>query len=142
MERQQDIKNVEKNILENGLELVITSIIKHIAGDRCQVTFQAEIEIKIESDYFKNDVRNSPDVEKVKSLLGSSTVFRYSKVRNFIAVDEKERVFDELKNQFLENTLAYISSDSFPLSMIKRNYSIAAKEEELRLRREEYYKNS
>ena len=141
MEKQQDIKIIEKSSLENGLDLIIASTFKHTAGDRYQVTFEAEIEIEIKEDYFGSGVLNSLDVNRVKSLLGDNTVFKYSKVRNFIAGDEKEIVFEAMKKQFMDSTFAYISSDLFPLSLIKRNFFIAAKEEELRLKREAYFKN-
>ena len=36
----------EKKRLNNNLDLVIYFIYKHIAGDRCQVTFELDISIR------------------------------------------------------------------------------------------------
>jgi hypothetical protein len=130
----------EKNRLENGLELIIFSHFIHTAGDRCQVTFEAVIDMDIKEEFFKDQALNDLDMNKVVSILGDKTIYRYVKTRNFIAEDEKEKIFGELKQQFLDNTLPYISSQSFPAKLIKRNYTTAEKEEMIRRQREAYMK--
>ncbi len=142
MDLEQYKEISEKNRLENNLELVIFSRFKHTAGDRCQVTFEAAIDLDIKADYFKDQALNNLDIKKVTSILGNKTSYSYSKTRNFIAEDEKEKIFEELKQQFLDNSLSYISSASFPAKLIKRNYAIAEKEEMIRLQREAYLKSS
>ena len=71
----------EKKRLNNNLDLVIYFIYKHIAGDRCQVTFEAEIDVKIKEDYFKDRVLNNLDIKSVRSLLGEKTSYNYRKTR-------------------------------------------------------------
>ncbi len=129
-----------KNGLENNLELVIFSRFKHIAGDRCQVTFEASIDVDIKEDYFRDEILNNLDISKVTSILGNSTSYSYSKTRNFIAQDEKNNIFEDMKQQFLDTSLQYISSPSFPAKLIKRNYVIGEKEEMIRLQKEAYLK--
>ena len=131
----------EKKRLDNDLDLVIYLFYERIAGDRCQVTFEAEIDVEIKEDYFKNQVLNNTDINSVRSLLGENTSYKYRKTRNFIAVNEKEKVFDDLKQQFLDSGLGYISSPAFPVKLIKRNYILAQRDETNRLNKEAYFKH-
>lgn len=132
----------EKNTLKNNLLLVTLSSFKHTAGDRCQVTFKAEIDVEIKEDYFIEQSLVNLDIDSVKKLLGKKTSYSYSKTRNFIQENEKNKIFEELKQQFLDNNLPYISSSSFPAKLIKRNYMIAEKEENIRRQREAYLKKT
>ena len=131
----------EKRLLENNLKLVIFSHYIHTAGDRCQVTFEAAIDVEIKEEYFKFTALDNLVISEVTSILGDKTSYSYSKTRNFIPEDEKGKIFEDLKQQFLENNLTYISSPSFPSKLIKRNYIIAEKEEMIRKQREAYLKN-
>ena len=132
----------EKKHLENNLELVMYSHFRHTAGDRCQVTFKATIEVEIKGKYFSVPALKNLDFNRVTSILGGNTSYSYSKTRNFIPEDKKYKTLKDLKHQFLDNNLAYISSPSFPSKLIKRNYVIAEKEEMIRIKREEYLKNT
>ena len=131
----------EKKRLNNNLDLVIYFRYKRIAGDRCQVTFEADIAVQIKEDYFKDQVLNNLVINSVRSLLGENTSHKYSKTRNFIALDEKDKIFDDLKQQFLDSDLAYISSPSFPAKLIKRNYILAQIDETNRLNKEAYFRD-
>lgn len=142
MDNDKNEEFLERNRLNNDLDQVIFFRIKHIAGDRCQVTFAVEIDVDIKADYFKNEPLSDLDINHVRELLGEKTSYKYSKVRNFIAEDEKEKIFEGLKQQFLDSNLSYISSAVFPVKLIKRNYIIAQKEETNRLNKEAYFKNA
>ena len=131
----------EKKHLENNLELVMSSHYIHTAADRCQVTFKAAIDVEIVEEYFKSSALYNLDINRVTSILGDKTSYSYSKTRNFIPEDEKYKIFEDLKHQFLDTNLTYISSPSFPAKLIKRNYVIAEKEEMIRIQREAYLKN-
>ena len=130
----------EKIKLKNGLDLIILVLYKHTAGDRCQVTFEAEIDVKINEEYLKDQSLGNLDITNIKNLLGEKTSYLHSKTRNFISEAEKDIIFEGLKQQFLDNNLPYISSPSFPAKLIKRNYILAEKEDRIRLQREEYLK--
>ena len=134
--------NVEKNTLENNLELIIFRRYKHTAGDRCQVTFEAGIDVEIKDEYFEDQALNNLDINNARVLLGEKTSYCYSKTRNFVEESERDKIFSDLKQQFLDNNLPYISSPSFPARLIKRNYAIAEKEEMIRLQQEAYLKNT
>ena len=140
MNRKENRALIEKDRLKNNLDLVIYFRYRATAGDRCQVTFEAEIDVEIKEDYFKDQVLSTLDIETVRSLLGGKTSYIYSKTRNFIAEGEKQKIFNELKQQFLDSSFPYISSDSFPAKLIKRNYVLAEKDEMIRLQREAYFK--
>ena len=142
MAELEELKELsEKKRLNNDLDLVIYFRYKRIAGDRCQVTFEAEIDVEIKEDHFKDQVLNNLDFNSVRSLLGEKTSYNYRKTRNFIAVDEKDKVFDDLKQQFLDSDLDYISSLTFPVKLIKRNYILAQRDETNRLNKEAYFKH-
>ena len=72
---------LEKKRLNNDPDLVIYFHYKHIAGDRCQVTFEAEIDVEIKEEHFKDQVLNNPDINSVRSLLGEKTSYNYRKTR-------------------------------------------------------------
>ena len=131
----------EKKRLDNDLDLVINFRYKRIAGERCQVNFEAEIDVEIKEDYFKDHVLKNLDINSVRYLLGEKTSYNYRKTRNFIAVDEKDKVFNALKQQFLDSALGYISSPSFPVKLIKRNCILAQIDETNRLNKEAYFKH-
>ena len=100
-----------------------------------------KIDVEIKEDYFKDQVLSNLDIKTVRFLLGGKTSFTYRKTRNFIAEDEKQKIFDELKQQFLDSSFPYISSNSFPAKLIKRNFVLAEKNEMIRLQREAYLKD-
>ena len=97
MEVKKNRELSEKRALENNLELLIFSHFNHTAGDRCQVNFESRIDVDIKKKYFEDRVLNNLDINKVKSILGERTSYSYSKTRNFIAEDEKGKIFEELK---------------------------------------------
>jgi hypothetical protein len=142
MEMKENKEPSEKRTLENNLELLVFSRFNHTAGDRCQVNLESRIDVDIKKEYFEDRSLNNLDIKRVKSILGERTSYSYSKTRNFIAEDEKGEIFEELKQQFLETNLAYISSPSFPAKLIRRNFLVAEKEEMIRRRREAYLKDS
>ena len=142
MNMEEHSELVGKSALENNLELVIFLRYKHTAGDRCQVTFEAEIDVEIKEEYFEDRVLNNLNINNVRSLLGEKTSYCYSKTRNFVTEDERDKIFSDLKQQFLDNSFSYISSHSFPAKLIKRNYVLAEKDEMIRLKREEYLNNT
>ena len=142
MNVEENKELIEKNTLENNLELIIFRRYKHTAGDRCQVTFEAGIDVEIKGEYFEDQALNNLDIDNARALLGEKTSYCYSKTRNFVAESERGKIFSDLKQQFLDNSLTYISSPSFPARLIKRNYTIAQKEEMIRLQQEAYLKNT
>ncbi len=112
---------VETIDLNNGLKLKIYNHSRKMAGDRWLVFFEARVVIEIKRDYF-NKPDNEISYDEIKKELGEKVIFRYEKRRNFIDVREKDRIFEELKNQFLNTALKYISSNDFPERFILNNY--------------------
>ena len=139
MEREGTRELIKKYKLKNNLDLVIFFYCRHTAGDRYQITFEAEIDIEIKEEFFNRKALNGVDIKDVRTLLGNRTSYKYSKTRNFIADNEKDKIFEEMKQQFLENNRSYISSPSFPEKLIKRNYVLAQKEEIIRLQRAAFF---
>ena len=138
MHDKNNVMIFQKKKLSNGQELIMSFQSTHAAGDRYQVVFEAVIYVDIEASYFDNEILRDLNHENVIQLLGDRTSYHYSKTRNFVAGEEKDRILECLKKQFLESSLKYLSSPVFPLKLIKRNYMTAKKEAVIRIKREAY----
>ncbi|MFC1495364.1 hypothetical protein ACFL6W_08795 [Thermodesulfobacteriota bacterium] len=138
MNNKNNGKIVEKKKLVNGLDLIMSFQSIPIAGDRYQVVFEVVINAEIKEAYFDNELLSDLNPENVIRLLGDKTPYQYSKVRNFVAGDEKGNILEGLKQQFLESNLTYLSSPLFPVKLIKRNYMKAEKEEIIRIKKKAY----
>lgn len=114
-------KPIEIIILKNGLKLEIYNHSRKVAGDRWLVFFEARIDVDVKKDYFSNNNPGIPYEEVIKDL-GEKVTFRYEKQRNFIDVREKDRIFEELKGQFLKTVVNYISGHDFPKRFILNRY--------------------
>jgi len=142
MSKANNRKIFEKKKLNNNLDLMMSFQSIHTAGDRYQVTFESVIDVEIKEDYINDDILSELKPENVRRLLGKKTTFKYSKTRNFVAEDEKADILEDLKQQFLDINLGYLSSPMFPVKLIKRNYMIAQKEDMIRARRDALLKNT
>ncbi len=138
MHDKNNVMIFQKQKLANGQDLIMSFRSTHTAGDRYQVVFEASIEVQIKVPFFDNKILSNLNPENVIQLLGDKTSYHYSKTRNFVAREEKDNILEDLKQQFLESSLAYLSSPVFPLKLIKRNYLAAEKEAVIRIKREAY----
>lgn len=142
MNNKNSEKIFERTELDNGLELKISFKSIYTAGDRYQVVFKAAIDVEIKDSYFNDEVLIDLNPGNARKLLGDKTSFNYSKTRNFIAEDEKDSLLKDMKDQFVESSIAYLSSQAFPMKLIKRNYIKAEQEEMIRLKKEKYFSST
>ena len=108
--------------LENGLTLELLDRSRPIAGDRWFVSFVARIQVRVELGFFAGAENPHVPFEDVLSAVGEKTVYRHEKVRNFIGENEKDEVFNGLKEHFLSASLGYLSRPEFPGRLILREY--------------------
>jgi len=113
---------IERISLENGLTLEMFDNSRHVAGDRWIVFFEARIEVEVKREYLQDQHKVGVPFEDIRTALGETVLYRYEKVRNFIAETEKNEVFKGLKERFLNTSLGYLSSPEFPRKMILRKY--------------------
>jgi len=97
---------IETYRLENGLILLIFDHSRRMVGDRWLVSLEARIDIDVED-------------EVKREILGEKISFSYKKERNFIDKREKDKVFSELKRNFLNSTWPYISKKDFAKRFIE-----------------------
>ena len=108
--------------LENGLTLEMFDHSRHVAGDRWLVCFEARVAVEIKPVHFEGDNASGPHFEDILDLLGEKATYRYKKERNFIYEKEKGEVLHEMKKQFMDTNLGYLSSPVFPRMLILRRY--------------------
>ncbi|MDY6837509.1 MAG: hypothetical protein SWH78_06015 [Thermodesulfobacteriota bacterium] len=118
-------KLIEMIKLENGLTLEFYDASRPLAGDRWIVSMVASIEVGLTPEYFKGQNSAEMLLEDIGAAIGDKTVYRYEKIRNFIPETEKDKVFNGLKERFLDANLRYLSSQEFPRKLILKKYQEA-----------------
>lgn len=108
--------------LDNGLILEIHDRSRRVAEDRWLVSFVARINIPVKPEYFGEMNGVGIAVEKIQKTVGKTVAYDYEKKRNFVVEDEKDRVFNGLKERFLTATLPYLSRTGFPRKVILSKY--------------------
>lgn len=108
--------------LKNKLTLQIYDQSKKIAGDRWQVSLVGRIDIPVPSEPLALKNGDTVSGTELKGALGETVRFEYKTERNFIADDEKDACFAEMKTSFVENTRAYLEHDDFQRSFILKKY--------------------
>jgi hypothetical protein len=108
------VKSME---LKNNLQLKIYDNSKKMAGDRWLVSLIARIKIPVESALKLLSDSDSGKEEYTK-LLGSDVLFEQKRERFFIDEKNKESVFNELCDNFVRNTISYISLPDFPKKFV------------------------
>ncbi|MDY6839765.1 MAG: hypothetical protein SWH78_17545 [Thermodesulfobacteriota bacterium] len=118
-------KLVDMISLENGLTLELYDASKRVAGDRWLVSMVASIEVGLKPEYLKGQDSEDVLLDDIGAAMDDKAVYRYEKIRNFIAETEKDEVFKELKQRFLDANLRYLSSPEFPRRLILKKYQQA-----------------
>lgn len=125
MDKMTEGNLFEKIRLKNGLDARMYDRSRHTAGDRCQVIFEVRIDVDLKPEYFSSPPLSALTLEEARSILGNKTSYHYQKERNFIAEDKKMAVLENMKTDFLDTNLQYLSSPEFPPRLIKKNYKDA-----------------
>ncbi len=104
------MKLVEKITLPNNLFVQVWDKSRTIASDTTKVELHIVIDIAIKEEYFSD-----PDnFRKVVTVFGPEITYEYTKERTFTDSTDKERVFNELLEDFRKNSIPYISRIDFP----------------------------
>lgn len=111
--------------LENGMQLNFYDASRKIAGDRWQISLIVRMEIPITDVLIKDPDQSTQSVNEIKTVLGENVLFEQKRDRNFIDDAQKEEMFKELYDTFLNSTLVYLSNEAFPRKYIAKKYKEA-----------------
>ena len=125
------IKTVE---LKNGLQLELLDTSRKIAGDRWQVVLSIRINIPVRLLSRDDNDQAGLNVEEIMLSLGESVCFEQKRERNFIDVNQKDAVLNELVDSFIHSSIDYVSNPDFP-----KRYILQQHRENLR--RKSWYRN-
>jgi len=100
--------------LENHLILKIYDESVKMIGDRWLVNMVARIKVPLDEALIKKSKDFSATKDKIKKALGKEVVFEHKSNRIFVDENEKESIFQEMYDNFIDNTLPYLSRSNFP----------------------------
>ena len=111
--------------LENSMQLNFYDASRKIAGDRWQISLIVRMEIPITDVLIKDPGQSPQSVNEIKTVLGENVLFEQKRDRNFIDNAQKEEMFKNLYDTFLNSTLVYLSNEAFPRKYIAKKYKEA-----------------
>jgi hypothetical protein len=100
--------------LENHLTLDIYDESIKTIGDRWMVNMVARIKVPLDEALIQKSEDFSANKDKIKKALGKEVVFEHKSNRIFVDDNEKESIFQEMYDHFIDNTLHYLSRPNFP----------------------------
>ena len=100
--------------LENHLTLDIYDESIKMIGDRWMVNMVARIKVPLDEALIQKSEDSSVNKDKIKKALGKEVVFEHKSNRIFVDDNEKESIFQEMYDHFIDNTLHYLSRPNFP----------------------------
>jgi len=115
----QLIKTID---LENSMQLNIFDGSRKLAGDRWLVKMIARIEIPVAEVLMQDGQQSKESVDEIIKVLGEK-VFEQKRERIFVDETEKETIFEEVYDMFLNSTLTYLSNKEFPQRYVLKKYS-------------------
>jgi hypothetical protein len=99
---------------------------RKIAGDRWQVELVGEMEIPIPQNFWTAVKENDVDLlDCIRKKLGDRLPFSISRIRNFVADDEKEAIRNELISRFEENIAPYMDKPDFVRKLFLKKFKEA-----------------
>lgn len=100
--------------LENHLILQLYDESIKMIGDRWLVTLVARMKVPLDEALIQESETSSANKDKIIKALGKEVVFEHKSNRIFVDESEKESIFQEMYDNFIDNTLPYLSRTSFP----------------------------
>lgn len=108
--------------LENGLQLNIFDGSRKLAGDRWLVTMIASIEIPVSEVLMQGGKQSKESVEEIIKVLGEKVLFEQTRDRIFVDEKEKEIIFKQVSDFFVNSTLTYLSTKEFPRRYVLKKF--------------------
>ncbi len=101
--------------LKNGMQLKFYDNSRKLAGDRWLISLIVRMEIPVTEISIEN-------VNEIKDMLGEKVLFEQKRERIFVGESEKEAVFEELYDFFIDSLLGYLSNKAFPKRYVLKKY--------------------
>jgi len=117
--------------LENGLKLNVYDTSRKLVGDRWLVSLIVRMEVPVTETLKKNSRESMENIDEIKDMLGDSVLYEKKREKIFVDTTEKERVFKELCDMFLNSSLNYLSKKAFPKQYILKTYKEEMKKKSL-----------
>ncbi len=101
--------------LKNGMQLKFYDNSRKLAGDRWLISLIVRMEIPVTEISIEN-------VNEIKDMLGEKVLFEQKRERIFVDESEKETVFEEVYDFFIDSVLGYLSNKAFPKRYVLKKY--------------------
>jgi hypothetical protein len=108
--------------LENGLQLNVYDASRKLVGDRWLVSLIVRMDVPVTEALKKNSGESVENINEIKDMLGDSVLFEKKREKIFVDTAEKETVFKELCDMFLNSSLKYLSIEIFPKQYVLKTY--------------------
>ena len=117
--------------LENGLQLNVYDASRKLVGDRWLVSLIIRMDVPVAGALKKNSRESMENIDEIKDLLGDSVLFENKREKIFVDTVEKEMVFKELFDLFMNSSLKYLSKEIFPKQYVLKMYKEEMKKKSL-----------
>ena len=108
--------------LENGMQLNFYDASRRLAGDRWLISLIIRMEIPVVEALIADEGKSMDSVGEIKKVLGEKILFEQKRERIFVGESEKQTVFEEVYNFFIDSVLGYLSNNAFPKRYVLKKY--------------------
>jgi len=108
--------------LKNGMQLKFYDNSRKLAGDRWLISLIIRMEIPVAEISINDGHKSIEIVNNIKEVLGEKILFEQKRERFFVAQSEKQAVFEELYDFFIDSVLGYLSNKAFPKRYVLKKY--------------------
>ena len=108
--------------LKNRMKLTLYDGSRKLAGDRWLIKLIARMEIPVSDVTFHSVSQTTETANEIQNALGEKVLFEQKRERFFIDETEKETVFKEVYDNFVNSTLEYLSNDAFPEKYVLKKF--------------------
>ncbi|GAB6096304.1 hypothetical protein JCM14469_25570 [Desulfatiferula olefinivorans] len=113
-------KPIEKIELTNGETLEIYDLSRKVAADTWLVA--AAFRITLDVNKIKVNSPLTPTDKHIIDTLDDQLVYEVKHERNFISDQQKDTVFDDIRDSFLSTNLKYLSHPKFAVKYAVKTY--------------------
>jgi hypothetical protein len=115
-------KSIKTMDLKNGMQLKFYDNSKKLAGDRWLISLIVRMEIPVAEVSINDEGKSMERVDEIKKILGEKVLFEQKRERIFVGESEKQTVFEELYDFFIDSVLGYLSNKAFPKRYVLKKY--------------------
>ncbi len=108
--------------LKNGMQLKFYDNSRKLAGDRWLISLIVRMEIPVTEVLINDGHKSIEIVNEIKKVLGENILFEQKRERIFVAQSEKQAVFEEVYDFFIDSVLGYLSNKAFPKRYVLKKY--------------------